>query len=587
MPLSDLWPDWLSSIKEIKAFLSEGGILVVLSFLLFAWFIIKLWLPGRKKTETPEIHPMQSVYDENKALVLGTFPSRKGVYFGAQCIIPQFEPPDAPLGLSKAAIYYDGDRHMLTFGPTGSGKGATSQIPALLDQSAPCSALVIDVKGQLAAVTGKARCIAGQEVRAINPFNVLDIPTATYNPLRFIDPNALDFQTQCKKIAEGLGFEQAEKSDDKNAFFEITALDLVNLLIQWAVLYAGKTRFEEYAPNLISVRKVLSLASSERIAFFETLTKADNPAIAEGAQMFTSDRGAIEDCVSTARGKLSFLRDAGIERVLQGGGENEISFAELKRQLMTVYLIIPPELLNTHGRFLRLLVMSALGELFKELATPENPVLFMLDEFAQLGHMALIENVASVGRDYKIRLWPILQNLPQLKTLYGNKWESFLSAAGMVQFFAPNDLETATYISKRAGQKVVMRRSTSTSTGMSAGGSSSNRSESFSETYEPRLKIEELFALHETKQIVFSPNVSEGMILSRFRYYKHYLFSTRRGVEADPYHMTPEARAAFCASMKTGCFNPAMSEEVRAKEHSSAGENAYRDQVAAAIVAGG
>jgi len=41
----------------------------------------------------------------------------------------------------------------------------------------------------------------------------------------------------------------------------------------------------------------------------------------------------------------------------------------------------------------------------------------MLDEFAQLGPMSIIENAASIVRDYKIRLWIILQNLPQLKAL--------------------------------------------------------------------------------------------------------------------------------------------------------------------------
>ncbi len=478
---------------------------------------------------------------------------------------------------TKRPLLYNGDRHIMTFGPIGSGKGATVLIPALLHSSvmADSSALVIDVKGQLAAVTAQMRHARAQEVRCINPFDVLSIPSATYNPLRFVDPASVSFASDCKRIAEGLGFEGADNSDDKNAFFEITALDLVNVLVQWAVVYAGKEGWEEYEPNLVTVRKILNLGEPHRSDFFRALTGVKNEAIAEGAQMFVPPeggqlRGAIEDCFATARGKLAFLRDPGIERGLRGG-KNEISFADLKRKLMTVYLVIPPELLGTHGRFLRLLVMSALNELFRERTQPKNPVVFMLDEFAQLGYMSLIENVASVGRDYKIRLWCVLQNIPQLKNLYGSRWESFLSSAGVAQFFGPNDVETATWVSKRAGTHMTQKitRSASTSSGSNSGGHSSTSSgqtsgESISMVEEPLWKPNDVIGLGDGYQLLFVPNHGGSLLGKREPYFTDDGFANLRDfIVKDPYHMADGEFETFKASLPGSCLDPEATDRPR------------------------
>ena len=473
---------------------------------------------------------------------VGLFGS-KGVFLG-YCGYNNFLPFMASNG---EPLYYTGDRHILTFGPIGSGKGVTSQIPALLDQTAPCSAFVIDVKGQLAAVTGPARAATGQEVVAINPFDVLSIPTATYNPLRFLNLHSLSFASDCRKIAEGLV--EVKKGDH----WELSALDLVSLLIQWTVCF-------EDEKNLITVRRLLNQSETDRRALFVRMTgHTERPDVAEGAARYAGTSKEVADCIQTAVVQLSFLRDAGIERVLQGGGR-EISFADLKRKLMTVYLIIPPDLLNTHSRFLRLLVMSALGELFKERTTPPNPVLFMLDEFAQLGHMALIENVASVGRDYKIRLWPILQNIPQLKTLYGDKWESFLSSAGAVQFFAPNDLETAGWLSRRSGVHMVERETTNTGTSTGTGTEPGQNKgtitigKTISEVEEPIFKPSGLLGLDDTTQIIVLPNLSNTLRSSRRRYYLDERYKDTPALGRDPYHMSDDELKAFIASARQSSF---------------------------------
>ena len=42
-------------------------------------------------------------------------------------------------------------------------------------------------------------------------------------------------------------------------------------------------------------------------------------------------------------------------------------------------------------------------------ARPERPVLFLLDEFAALGHLAPVERAMGLMAGYGVQLWPILQ----------------------------------------------------------------------------------------------------------------------------------------------------------------------------------
>lgn len=429
-------------------------------------------------------------------------------------------------------LYYTSDLHIVTFGATGSGKNTRIQSPALLDYEG--SALVVDVKGQLAVITGMHRAVAKeQDIYFINPFDMLGLPTSTYNPLRFLNPNSITFDADCRRLAEGLI--DVTKSD----FWETSALDLVTLLIAYVVLY-------EEQKDLLRVREIINLPETKRIAFFEEMQGCDRPEIAQGAVRYASDSREVKDCIQTANVQMSFLRDSAINKIL-AGGENEISFADLKRKKMTVYMIIPPELLHTHGRFLRLLVMSALGELFKEKTRVEIPVLFMLDEFAQLGPMPIIENAASIVRDYQIKLWLILQNIPQLKTLYGQKWESFLSAAGLIQFLGVNDLETAKYISDRCGKTLQQRANQNTAITKGGGNSSITESYSFSTVEVPAITIQTVLEAPPQQLNMFTQGkgVSYRMITTAIPYYENMEYqSDFYIVIGDPYHMSDEERAA-------------------------------------------
>jgi type IV secretion system protein VirD4 len=127
----------------------------------------------------------------------------------------------------------------------------------------------------------------------------------------------------------------------------------------------------------------------------------------------------------------------------------------LKHTESTVFLVIPPEYLDTHSRYLRLFITLALRAAGRG-RRAKHHMLFILDEFAALGELKILaDTVAELG-GMGVKLWPIIQNLTQLRP-YGENWEVFLSNAGQHQIFAVNDQTTARYFSERLGEHIAWR----------------------------------------------------------------------------------------------------------------------------------
>lgn len=74
---------------------------------------------------------------------------------------------------------------------------------------------------------------------------------------------------------------------------------------------------------------------------------------------------------------------------------------------------------------------------------------------------------------YGVQLWPILQDIHQLRALYGKRAETFLANASVLQVFGVNDHETARLVSNLLGQETVVFRTASTSTSESSSSGSS------------------------------------------------------------------------------------------------------------------
>ena len=79
--------------------------------------------------------------------------------------------------------------------------------------------------------------------------------------------------------------------------------------------------------------------------------------------------------------------------------------------------------------------------------------LFLLVEFAQLGKLSMVSAALAQGAGYGIQLFPVLQDINQLREIYGkDEAHTFLGMSGATFAFTPNDPETAEWMSKRSGE---------------------------------------------------------------------------------------------------------------------------------------
>ena len=113
-------------------------------------------------------------------------------------------------------------------------------------------------------------------------------------------------------------------------------------------------------------------------------------------------------------------------------------------------------------------------------ARPERPVLFLLDEFAALGRLEPVERAMGLMAGYGLQLWPILQDMHQLRALYGERAGTFLSNAGVIQTFGVNDHATADMLSRTIGDTTLEYATLSTSRGTGWGDNRAGPSESIS-----------------------------------------------------------------------------------------------------------
>ncbi|GHD21153.1 type IV secretory system conjugative DNA transfer family protein [Tianweitania populi] len=349
-------------------------------------------------------------------------------------------------GKTKKLMRYDGPAHLLTMAPTRTGKGVGTIIPNLL--TADRSVICIDPKGENARIARRARERFGP-VHELDPFGVTGQPSAAFNPLDVLDPDGLDVAEDASTLADALVFDEPGMSGE--AHWNEEAKALVAGLILHVVAEQPRA-----GRNLATVREYLTLAPEAFAKLLKDMqaSTAVSGLVARAANrhLGKSDREAA-GVVSAAQRHTHFLDSPRMTAVLD---RSDFRFADLKRRNVSVFLVLPPDRLATYSRWLRLLVSQSLIDMARDPAKPDVPVLYLLDEFAALGHLAPVERAMGLMAGYGVQLWPIMQDVHQLRATYGQHAGTFLSNAGVLQVFGVNDHDSARLVSDLLGQGTVV-----------------------------------------------------------------------------------------------------------------------------------
>ena len=361
------------------------------------------------------------------------------------------------------------DRPMVTIAGARAGKTSTILEPNLYLY--PGSMLILDPKAELAK-TARYRRLLGHEVHILDPFGE---DSACFNALDEVDPASPTVVDDVATITQAL---IVDDGDARAKHWNDSARALLLGLILLTLTLPPAER------SLVTMRELLSLTSprllkvvrrrraqapkdevyyNENTAALETLLGAMSKAgrayggvLAAIGNRFLgtpkTERGSI---FSTAAAQTDFLDSLPLRNMSM---RSDFKLSSLRSDRpVTICLCLPVGRMESHYRWLRLVVQLTCTVLERMGPYPRDrpPILFLMEEFATLGHMEIMERAAAYFPGFGIKLWVILQSLTQLQRYYPASWETFLGNAGLVQNFANGDQASLEYVARRIENLMV------------------------------------------------------------------------------------------------------------------------------------
>ena len=449
---------------------------------------------------------------------------------------------------------WGGDGHVLSVAPTRSGKGIGLVIPNLLHY--PGSVLVVDPKGENYAVTHRFREeVFGQQIVCLDPFHVMlakDDVSDSINPFDGIvdysrpistyltqNPELID---EANLIADALIMRGAEEKDPHWN-------DKCRTLLKGLILAVMCGKGPNKRRHLSEVR---ALVAGGADAFRKLLVDMEFDTAAMGGALSRASKEIqsmgteeLKNVISFALKHTEFLDAPLIEECLgdrRQGYHGTYDLRDLKKfGGVSIYMILPPHYLTRYVRLFRLWITMAMASMTRTAGKPADgcPVLFMMDEMAQLGTMEMMRQAVSLLAGYGMSVWMIWQDLSQLKALYEHDWPSFLANAKIQQFFGINDHETAKYVSEMLGNATIQVTSTSKSASKSKQNTAwfeatntTNTSASFSETQRSLLAPDEVRRLNRKAMLMFVQGIPP-ILAERLAYFSDPMFASR--FDPNPY----------------------------------------------------
>jgi type IV secretion system protein VirD4 len=392
----------------------------------------------------------------------------------------QFEMGQLLIGkIGSAYLGHADDRPLTTIAGTRAGKTSTILEPNLYLYSG--SMLVLDPKGELSRAARYRRAM-GQNVHVLDPFEQTGEATASFNPLAELDPEDPAILDDVASVSNAL-VPEIEGGGGNAKHFTDSARTLIVGLILIALTLPERER------NLVTVRELLCLtypplvakaqqlqrealakaSKEEKKRYFEansftmvallhkmkTIGKPFGRVAAGIANRLEgtppTERGGI---FSSAAVSTDFIDSLLLQRTLR---HSDFRLADLRGETpTTIFLCLSVDRMDRHFRWLRLIVQLTCSVLERlgEYPRYRLPILMMLEEFAALGYMPIMERASAYFPGFGLKPWFVLQDVTQLKSIY-RSWDSFLGNSGLVQLFANGDRETIDYISRRLGKLVA------------------------------------------------------------------------------------------------------------------------------------
>lgn len=323
---------------------------------------------------------------------------------------------------TEEAISDAGEGHLMTIAPTGAGKGRSAIIPTLLSYPGPV--IVIDPKGENYQVTARRRWEMGQDVYLLDPFGVVGDDGDCFNPLHTFDAHAPDAYDQAAGMAELI----APGRCVTDPFWGDSGRALVSVLL----LHVASAR-PPVLRNIAEVAYLLNQGLNDIQFTFKEMERSELPLVRQLASGWSATESKVlASILSTAKTAISVFNSDCVARM---SGTTDLPLDGIERgDPISLYLVLPPDKLDTHGKLLRLWIGCMMDIICRRRHKVEQPTLFILDEAAQLGTLNQLRRAITLLRGYGVRTWSFWQDLSQLQTLYAD-WETLYNNTRYIQTF--------------------------------------------------------------------------------------------------------------------------------------------------------
>ncbi|MCC5942421.1 MAG: type IV secretory system conjugative DNA transfer family protein [Balneolaceae bacterium] len=493
---------------------------------------------------------------------------------------------DSPIGASGRLIIgahlkkgkllkYGGDRHLATMAPTGAGKGVGVIIPNLLNY--PYSVITVDPKGENCNFTADHReRELGQQIICLDPFreSIWGKKNGThhFNPLDGISTNFQDAFDPCMDIVD-IVFTK-EMTGDPFWINRAKNLYLGFLIYVCTAPEYNHPNHPNYSPelrNLSTINHLFSIPSEDLMVYIKKISISDLPLdikkFANEILTAAASEKMLVSIMETLKSEIQIFHSPEISSVMS---HSDFSYEQVITGRATIYLIIPSEKLEAYSKWIRVVITMFIRKAISIRKTNlakanEEKVLFLLDEFANLGRLDVVRKAYSLVRGYGLKFWIIFQDLSQIQPLYKENWKSFFSNSGIIQVFGTNDIDTAEYISKTIGETTVV--SVSKSKNKSSGQHhSSGRGTSRSEQKRRVMNADEVRRLPSNQQIILVEG-ENPILAKRIRYYSDPRFSALTPDQSEVFETINNLPAKFPIDDDTGTIEVKLRRLIRNHEY--------------------
>jgi type IV secretion system protein VirD4 len=328
-------------------------------------------------------------------------------------------------------LTYSGSGALLTIAPPGSGKSQCHVIPNLLQWKAP--AVVLDVKGEIYAATGKWRAANVGPVFRFAPTDPEH--SHHYNPLAFVSEHSDQIWQESRFLTDML----IVPTGSQDQFWDNKAKELVTA----AVAYICHSKPPEKRSMSMLVDIVHGGEPLQKMIDGLRAAVDVQAMVRAGTSLAEMNEKTRDSVLATVQTSFHGWGDAPVARVTDRCDWSPLDLRNgSDGRHPTVYICLKPREVDSYISVLRVFIAQHIRMLTDEAPKETNrakvlPILFLLDELPKLREMPPVSDAIDIGASYGLRIWMFAQYLGQLQEAYP-KADGMISACAVRAYMNPS-----------------------------------------------------------------------------------------------------------------------------------------------------